>query len=239
MIPQTSSGRLRHKIGLASLRLEAASSGFWNHPRLVELYPHALVTSYTIVRATVPLMEKGRDRARQLASRDPLCAEIVTYLEGHIPEECGHDEWILDDLEVLGVGRKQASQSLPSPTSAAMVGAQYYWIEHVHPVAVLGYIAVLEGDPPREEDIGRVIERSGLPPSSFSTLLRHAKLDPYHRADLDAALDRMPMSSDQRDVLGVSALATLSLLAQVLEEVVLLAPIPRQRTRRSNEANAF
>ena len=33
-------------------------------------------------------------------------------------------------------------------TAAALVGAQYYWIRHVHPVALLGYVMLLEGYPP-------------------------------------------------------------------------------------------
>ena len=36
----------------------------------------------------------------------------------------------------------------PAPAVAALVGAQYYWVLHHHPVALLGYIGLLEGYPP-------------------------------------------------------------------------------------------
>jgi len=44
---------------------------------------------------------------------------------------------------------------------SARVGAQYYWIHHFHPVALLGYIAVLEGRPPSPTLVEELIERTG------------------------------------------------------------------------------
>jgi hypothetical protein len=44
-------------------------------------------------------------------------------------------------------GRIEPAQTLsirPSANVAALVGAQYYWILHHHPVALLGYMATLE-----------------------------------------------------------------------------------------------
>ena len=56
----------------------------------------------------------------------------------------------------------------PSPTVAALVGAQYYWIEHVHPVGLLGYVLLLEGWPPTPETVEELRRRTGTrrPPSA-------------------------------------------------------------------------
>ena len=48
----------------------------------------------------------------------------------------------------------------PSPTVAAAVGAQYYWILHYHPVALLGYVATLEGTLPTVELLDDLVDRT-------------------------------------------------------------------------------
>ena len=118
------------------------------HPRVRDLYPEYLVASHGIVRASVPLMEVARQRATSIAGEDPVAAGLAAYLYEHIPEELDHDEWVLQDLELLGVDRTHVLARPPTPTIAQFVGAQYYWVAHYHPVALLGYIALLEGYPP-------------------------------------------------------------------------------------------
>lgn len=177
-------------------------------------------------------MEAARDRAAVLAPSDPLAAALASYLAHHVPEERHHDDWLLDDLEVLGVARRDVWARQPSPTVAALVGSQYYWIHHHHPVAVLGYIAVLEGTPPSEDQLARVVGRTGLPAAAFRTFVKHARLDPHHRDDLDAAMDGMPIGPAHEELIATSALETQHLLARSLEEM--LADLPARSPRAVN-----
>jgi hypothetical protein len=39
-----------------------------------------------------------------------------------------HDEWLLDDLESIGVSRQESLLLKPLQTVAELVGRQYYWI---------------------------------------------------------------------------------------------------------------
>jgi len=144
---------LRMRLLLAADEYHEAANALWSHPRLRSLFLDYLYRIYSIIRASVPVMEAARDRAGVLAGDDPACAALHAYLTQHVPEERHHDDWLLDDLEALGVSRESVWARQPSPTVAALVGAQYYWIHHHHPVAVLGYIAVLEGTPPDEEHV--------------------------------------------------------------------------------------
>jgi hypothetical protein len=89
-------------------------------------------------------------------------------------------------------------------------------------VAILGYIAVLEGTPPIEDEMHAVARRSGLPLAAFSTLVRHARLDPHHRDDLNEVLDRLPLTAAHAALLGVSAFHTAHGLSRVVEDA--LAP---------------
>ena len=68
---------------------------------------------------------------------------------------------------ISGLCRDQVLSRLPSPTIAALVGSQYYWVRHVHPVGLLGYIAMFEGYPPSRLDIDRVQEITGYGSGAF------------------------------------------------------------------------
>jgi len=69
---------------------------------------------------------------------DRVLRAFGDYLDRHILEETGHDEWILDDAEVLGIDRKLLLERIPKQTAAQIVGSQYYWMYHYHPVSMLG-----------------------------------------------------------------------------------------------------
>jgi Iron-containing redox enzyme len=164
----------------------------------------------------VPLTEAALDQAQALPDQDAL----AQYLAEHVDEELGHDETLLGDLEVLGVDRASVLERIPSPDVAALVGQQYYWILHFHPVAFLGFVAVMEGYPPTPELIETLIERTGFPQEAFRTYVEHAELDPGHRDHLDRTLDSLPLEDRHEAALGVSAIATAALGARSLERIV-------------------
>ncbi len=216
---KTESERLRGKIELALPALIGASRRLILDPRVAQLYPEYLFTLHCVIRASVPLMETAHERAVELAEGDPVSTLLAPYFEDHIPEERDHDEWLLDDLEVLGRDRSSILARPPSPTVAAVVGAQYYWILHYHPVALIGYIGVLEGYPPSIEMLDDLVDRTGHDRAAFRTLIAHAELDPGHRDELDALLDRLPLTQEQSTVMGLSAISSIEMLARALDEV--------------------
>jgi len=190
------------------------------HPRLRELWPEYLILQHQIIRATVPLTEAALARSRKLDGSDPLAAPLATYLEEHVDEELHHDDTLLGDLEALGLDRATVLERMPSPAVAALVGSQYYWIHHHHPVAFLGYVALMEGYPPTPELIETLIERTGYPREAFRTYVEHAELDPGHRDRLDRTIDSLPLDVRHEEAMGISAIATASLAARSLEEIL-------------------
>jgi len=229
--PSTSE-RLRQKLDLLTTSASRASRALWTHARFSELFPEYLFALHCSTRASVPLMETARERAARLAPNDPAAARLAVYLTAHIPEERNHDQWLLDDLETLGVPRSEVLQRVPSPSVAALVGSQYYWVLHYHPVALLGYIAVLEGYPPSAAELEQVITRTGLPRGAFRTLLEHSDLDQAHRDEFYRTLDHLPLSHEQSALLVVSGFWTMHLVIQLLEDV--LEEYRPQRARRAS-----
>ena len=212
------SAALRRKIELVRFALRQKAGCIWAHPQVRQLYPEVLLLQHSIMRASVPLMEAACLRANSLG--DPLSATLSQYFGVHAREELHHDEWLVEDLQLLGFTREQVLGRLSSSTVAALVGSQYYWIHHVHPVALLGYIAVLEGEPPSISGLEDLVARTGLPHAAFRTYFKHAQLDPQHRADLDTILDTLPLTSAQQSLLGVNAIQTVALLTCAFEEVL-------------------
>src|SRR4051794_15521424 len=218
MTVATPSALLRRKIALALPAFVLVGDRLIGHPRVRELYPEYLFVSHCVIRASVPLMETARDVAATLD--DPVAERLVPYFEHHVPEELDHDEWLLGDLELLGYERESVLRRPPSPTVAALVGAQYYWVHHYHPVALLGYIGLLEGYPPSPALIERLRAGTGYPRGAFRTMLAHAELDPGHGAELDELLDTLPLTREQTAVIGLSAMHTVDYYTRALEELL-------------------
>jgi len=144
----------------------------------------------------------------------------VAYLDEHVDEELDHDYELLDDLELLGIDRATVLERMPSPAVATLVGSQYYWLHHYHPVTFLGYVAFMEGSPPTPELVDLLIERTGYPRDAFHTFAEHAELDPGHRDHLNRVLDSLPLTSERETVLAISATSTSTLATRALEELL-------------------
>ena len=211
---------LRAKIALALGGLTAASGAVWEHPRLADLFPDFLCALHTGMRATEHSLRTAAECARARAASDPVAAGIADYLARHADEERQHDDWLLEDLEVLGVDPNEVLTRIPLPSVAALVGAQYYWMHHYHPVAFMGYIAVLEGRPPVKGFLEQVIKQTGLPRGAFRTYFVHAALDHHHVREFEDTLNRLPLRPEHIGVIGVSAITTVDLLRQVHEDVL-------------------
>lgn len=218
MPARPNSERVRARIGLATGQLVGPYTRLHQSLDLASRYADYLVFLHTVIRASVPLMV---DAAAQVSTMpaDPLSDGLRFYYERHIPEEEGHDEWLLEDLEILGRARDEVLTTVPSAHVAAAVGAQYYWIRHHHPVALLGYIAVLEGHPPTMTRVRDWIARTGLPAEAFRTLEQHAVADPTHNQELDALLDELPLSEAHLTCVCLSGMATAAYLAEALDDI--------------------
>ena len=86
-------------------------------------------------------------------------------------------------------------------------------------MALLGYIAVLEGYPPSIELLDDLVDRTGHSRAAFRTLIAHAELDPGHRDELDTLLDRLPVTHEQSTVMGLSAIYSVQILARAIDEL--------------------
>ena len=208
---------LRTVLHLVAPVLHRSAARLW-HPRgLRARYLRYLVTMHTVVRASVPLMERALAHCGDAPGTDPAAEPLGRYLAAHIPRERHHDTWLLRDMAAAGLHPGAELARPPSPEVARLVGAQYYWIDHFHPLCLLGYVAVLELNAPTPALISLLAGRTGLPPAAFDTLRLHAEIDSGHSRAVLTALDQTAAAPQTRAAVRLSALHTVQAFADVLD----------------------
>lgn len=192
----------------------------------LSIYPEVCIehiwVNQMVARATVPLMQEVVRVAEKLPN-DPISAPLIKYMTRHIAEEMDHDQWYADDLEFLGIPREEIFARLPIPNVAAMVGSQYYWINHHHPVSFMGYLAVLEVNHPTEEYVNKLISNSKLPAKGFSTVMEHAVVDVQHSKDIIETLNNLPLNEQQFRMIERSAFQTFRYVSLIVEDICRVA----------------
>lgn len=66
------------------------------------------------------------------------------FLYDHMNEEKGHEEWVLNDLSVVGVSADLARAYIPTLVMLGLNGYNYWSADRRHPCSVLGMIYTLE-----------------------------------------------------------------------------------------------
>lgn len=104
----------------------------------VERYRRLLVELYHIVWHFNPISAAA-------ASRLPDKYQNVRhFLYEHMHEEAGHEEWVLNDLEEIGVSRQKARSAAPSTFTKTLCGYNYWSADRGHPCSSLGMMYSLE-----------------------------------------------------------------------------------------------
>jgi len=198
-------------------------NSFRTHPNFPSLCAELIYMNQSVARATVPLMEEVVQQSNLLPD-DPVSAPLIKYMRQHIAEETDHDQWYLDDLEVLGIKREDVLQRIPSPNTAAMIGSLYYWIKHHHPIAFLGYMGSVETYPSTEKFVKDMVKDSGLPEKGFDTLLMHARIDIEHGKDIINLINALPLTESHLKIIEMAAFQTFRYTALMVEDICKLSP---------------
>jgi hypothetical protein len=161
-----------------------------------------LLFMHAVIVASEPLLEAALDQK-------PLPETVRNYYADHLEEERNHADWLLEDLQ--SIDKKPV---LIDWRAARLVGAQYYLIHHVSPVALLGYIAVLECRPPPMEQIEQLEALHG------EKLLRTARYHATHDIEHGKALlDLIDGMDDQsRRLIVANVIHTAAHIQRALEE---------------------
>lgn len=122
------------------------------------------------IQAQATIYFRGRDR------------EVVRLFYRHASQEIGHDQLIINDLKMLGVGDADKIRTeFPLSTTIALVAFPYFQIQHRNPIGYLGYLFFLEFMPTTAgNEYKDMLIRSGIPPEATSFIQEHTKIDVAH-----------------------------------------------------------
>ncbi|MDO9150580.1 MAG: iron-containing redox enzyme family protein [Methylotenera sp.] len=163
-----------------------------------DTYLGFLTQAYHHVKHTTPLLMTCGGRLP--AHYEWLRTAVGEYIE----EEMGHQEWILNDIEVCG-GDKEAVRNSTTPTTSAslatevMVAYAYDMINRVNPIGFFGMVLVLEGTSTAvATQAGETLMQSlNLPKKAFSYLLSHGSLDISHVSFYESLVNQVTNPEDQ------------------------------------------
>jgi hypothetical protein len=157
---------------------------------------------HAVMVASEPLLETALDQK-------PLPETVRNYYADHLEEERSHADWLVEDLASIDV-----KPALIDWRAARIVGAQYYLIHHVSPVALLGYIAVLECRPAPMAQIEQLEALHGK--ALLRTMRYHAEHDIEHGKALLDLIDTI--DDDSRRLIVANVIHTAAWLARALED---------------------
>jgi pyrroloquinoline quinone (PQQ) biosynthesis protein C len=178
-------------------RTDEARRAFETHPTVldavargmsIERYRRLLLELYHVVWHFNPVCAAGASRV------DDKHRAVRYFLYEHMHEESGHEQWVMNDLEAVGVAPAATSAHEPSPFTLALNGYNYWAAEHRHPCSVLGMLYALEViasvyGGPFASAITESLLLEGERGVSF--IGSHASLDAKHMAELRTVLNTL------------------------------------------------
>jgi hypothetical protein len=164
----------------------------------LQTYIAFLTQAYHHVKHTTPLLMACGGRLP--GKYEWLRTAIGEYIE----EEMGHQEWVLNDIEVCGAD-KEAVRAGSTPETAAclatevMVAYAYDMINRVNPIGFFGMVLVLEGTSTAVATQAgeKIMQSLNLPKKAFSYLLSHGSLDISHVSFYESLVNQITDADDQ------------------------------------------
>lgn len=184
-------------FGDVVMRTDEARRDFETHPAVmdavargmsVERYRALLLELYHVVWHFNPVTAAA-------ASRMPdQFAPVRYFLYEHMQEESGHEVWVRNDLEAIGVAADRTVAHPPGIHTQTLNGFNYWSADRRHPCSVLGMLYALEViasvyGGPFASAIREALLLEGQQGVSF--IDSHATMDAQHMAELRVLMNRV------------------------------------------------
>ena len=190
--------------------LEAVANGM-----TVERYRKLLLELYHVVWHFNPVCAAA-------ASRVPDSHRQVRYfLYEHMQEESGHEAWVMNDLEAVGVAHAATTVHTAGVHTLALNGYNYWSADRRHPCSVLGMMYALEViasvyGGPFSSAIRESLLLEGERGVSF--ISSHATMDMEHMANLRQILNTVT-DDEARGAIVESALVNFHHITRVFAAI--------------------
>lgn len=188
-------------------RTDEDRRGFETHPAVIDAVAHGMAVQryralllelYHVVWHFNPVCAAAASRMGR-PGHDTL-QPVRHFLYEHMHEETGHEDWVLNDLEAVGVPPAMSRAHQPSIHTLSLNGYNYWAADRRHPCSVLGMLYALEvvasvyGGP-----FAAAIRESLLLEGDHgvSFIDSHATMDAKHMAELRLVLNKVSEEAAQ------------------------------------------
>ena len=163
---------------------------------------------------------------------NPVCAaaasrvgdahkQVRYFLYDHMNDEKGHEEWVVNDLDAMGVRIGQVLDYRPTDMMLALNGYNYWAADRRHPCSVLGMLYALEviasvyGGPMTAAITESLLLQGDR---GISFISAHATLDAEHMVDLRVILNTLQDDASKEAIIE-STIFNFHQFGRVLEAV--------------------
>jgi pyrroloquinoline quinone (PQQ) biosynthesis protein C len=156
------------------------------HGMTVERYRALLLELYHVVWHFNPVCAAAASRM------DDRHAGVRYFLYEHLHEESGHEVWVRDDLEAVGVAPSTVRAHRPGIATLSLNGYNYWSADRRHPCGALGMLYALEVIASVYGGSFAAAMREALlldGDRGVSFIASHATMDAKHMADLRQILN--------------------------------------------------
>ena len=176
-------------------RTDESRRAFETHPKVLDAVAHGmevqryralLLELYHVVWHFNPVCAAAASRI------DDSLRQVRYFLYEHMHEEKGHEQWVINDLEAVGVAPAQARAHAPGVNTLALNGYNYWAADRRHACSVLGMLYTLEViSSVYGATFAQAIRESLLLEGEIgvSFISSHATLDSEHMAELRKLLN--------------------------------------------------
>ena len=181
----------------------------------LERYRKLLLELYHVVWHFNPVCAAAASRVSDAQK------QVRYFLYDHMDEEKGHEQWVVNDLEAMGVRTEEVLAYKPTDFMLALNGYNYWAADRRHPCSVLGMLYALEV-------ISSVYGGQMTTAISESLLLQgdrgisfissHATLDAEHMAELRVILNTLHDEA-AKDAIIESTIFNFHQFGRVLEAI--------------------
>jgi pyrroloquinoline quinone (PQQ) biosynthesis protein C len=180
-----------------------------------ERYRKLLLELYPIVWHFNPICGAAASRIEDSHRK------VRYFLYEHMQEESGHEEWVSNDLQAIGVSSGEAAAHRPTTSTLTLVGYNYWTADRQNPCSVLGMLYALEV-------IASVYGGSFAESVRDSLLLTddrgvsfigsHATMDAEHMAQLRHVLNTVEDDATQRSIVD-STLVNFEMVTRIFADI--------------------
>ena len=108
------------------------------HGMSIERYRRLLLELYHVVWHFNPVCAAAASRLEDTHRK------VRYFLYEHMHEESGHEEWVMNDLEAIGVGHADTRGHKAGVDTLALTGYNHWAADRRHPCSALGMMYALE-----------------------------------------------------------------------------------------------